>query len=454
MHSLRNCYKNLKSKYLVKKDYSLSHQVNFQKHKDLPIHRWLKYREGYSVKLVQNTINELGIKGAVFDPFLGSGTTTYASALLGLKSYGIEINPFPAFVSEVKTRKYENYFINNFEKLLPKILRNNQPVKKPELRIIDKAFNKNVLKSLLVIKANIDKIKKPKEKKLAFFIWLSIIEEVSNTFKEGNGIKYKGKFGHKRPPRKDSSSYKEYQKKLKKCQDNDGWESKDVNKTYQRRFYQVLEDLHSVDYSSLVEPEVIIGNAKNLKKHLIDSSQDFPGISLTIFSPPYANCFDYYEIFKLELWLGGFINSYDDFKKHRRESMVSNLNANLNDIFYENGSLNILLDNINIKKLWDKRIIDMLKGYFRDMSTTLNELWQVTNNMGYVVIVVANSSYGDVIIPTDLLLAEIGENIGFKVIKIVEARSTNSSSQQMKRYKALNLDTSLLRESVVYLQKL
>ena len=45
--------------------------------------------------------------------------------------------------------------------------------------------------------------------------------------------------------------------------------------------------------------------------YIKDSSID--GI---IFSPPYANCFDYTEIYKLELWFGGFVKDYSELKNY------------------------------------------------------------------------------------------------------------------------------------------
>lgn len=450
---LKQFYSSISSKYLTLKDSSLKNQVNFQNHKEFPIHRWLKYREGYSVELVQNTIRELGIEGSILDPFLGSGTTTYASALLGKGSFGIEINPFPAFVAKVKTRKYSNNFISGFQNLLPKLLKKNKKSEKPALKILDKAFNSDVLNALLEIKTNIERIKKRKQKDLAFFIWLSILEEVSNTFKEGNGIKYRGKFGYRRPPRKGTANYDKYQEKLRNIKSNEGWESKNVHEAFRKRFQETIEDLKSIDYSNWEEPKIILGDAKKTEELLKKTTGGFPGLELTIFSPPYANCFDYFEIFKLELWMGGFVNSYDELKAYRRRGLVSNLNADLKNIGYFNDSLEFLLSNIDKEKIWDKKIIDMLRGYFRDMSASLSEFFKITRSKGYVVIVVANSSYGDVIIPTDLLLAQIGKSVGFKTAKIVEARKTNTSSQQMDRYKKKGVNTSLLRESLVFLRK-
>lgn len=453
-NDLKTFYLNLSSKYPTINDVSFKDQVNFQNHREVPVHRWLKYREGYSVELVNKIIQELDIKGNILDPFLGSGTTTFASSMLGRKAYGIEISPFPAFVAKVKTRKYSKSFVKKFKNLLPKLLEKNKKTIRPELKILDKAFSKDVLNALLYIKSNIDIILDKKERDLAFFVWLSILEDVSNTFKEGNGIKYKGKFGYKRPPRKGTPKYEEYVSAIMEVEENKGWKHKDVFDTFRQRFDEVIEDISLINYDNWIEPTIILGDAKDANSLLTNIEKQFGGIDLTVFSPPYANCFDYFEIFKIELWMGGFVNNYDELRSLRRKGLVSNLNADLKNIEYFNESLEFLINKVDVTKLWSKNILSMLRGYFRDMTESLLELWKITNKGGYVVIVVASSSYGDVIFPTDSLLAEIAEGIGYKVMKISEVRTTNTSSQQRKRFNELGLDTSYLRESLVYLRKL
>lgn len=450
--TLPDLYSNLKKSFPVSKDLSLKQDVNFQSQKDSPIQRWLRYREGYSVELIEKVISELSINGPILDPFLGSGTTTYVAAKRNISSYGIEINPFASFVAQVKTRKYDAYFVENFKKILPRLLKKEQRWKKPGLRSIKKIFGKKTLEDLLYLRANIEAIKDKKIKDLAFFIWLSILEETSNTYKEGNGIKYRGKLGYKRPPRKNTEAYLEYVKKIKDLESNDGWQEKEVFQVFSKRFHEVINDIGNIDYKKWGEPKIFTADAKSLSG-LLKTQEGFTGVQLAIFSPPYANCFDYYEIFKIELWMGNFIRSYKHLRGERKKGLVSNLNTNLNDIINTNKNLLELLEHIDLDKLWDKRIPQMLKGYFRDMEKVLLDLFDVIQENGYVVIVIANSAYGNIVIPSDLLVAEMAKKIGFRNIKLVEARKTNTSSQQMKLFKEKGVDTDLIRESLIYLQK-
>src|SRR3990170_4060696 len=63
-----------------------------------PIHRWFRYREGFSPAL----ITRLGLGHRILDPFCGSGSIMVGAAQQGRASVGIDVNPLAAFVSRVK----------------------------------------------------------------------------------------------------------------------------------------------------------------------------------------------------------------------------------------------------------------------------------------------------------------------------------------------------------------
>ena len=92
----------------------------------------------------------------------------------------------------------------------------------------------------------------------------------------------------------------------------------------------------------------------------------------------------------------------------------------------------------------------MIKGYFDDMNKIIEKCFKLSRKGALCAIVVANSGYKGVIIPTDLLLAESAEEIGYKVEKIIHARDIRSSSQQMKE---LQKKHGLMRESIIILRK-
>jgi hypothetical protein len=64
-------------------------------------------------------------------------------------------------------------------------------------------------------------------------------------------------------------------------------------------------------------------------------------------------------------------------------------------------------------------------------------------------IVVDQSSYLGVIIPTDVLLARIASERDFKIKQIIKCRKANTSGQQLNEYPYLEN----LRESIVSFEK-
>lgn len=72
---------------------------------------------------------------------------------------------------------------------------------------------------------------------------------------------------------------------------------------YQNMYIDLLKSKSTGD--ATVYNESCLNMSKRIKPDSIE------GI---IFSPPYANCFDYTEIYKLELWFGKFVSEYSDLK--------------------------------------------------------------------------------------------------------------------------------------------
>lgn len=185
----------------------------------------------------------------------------------------------------------------------------------------------------------------------------------------------------------------------------------------------------------------------------IDSYIPKESVNGVIFSPPYANSFDYTEIYKLELWFGDFVQEYGDLKRLRQTSIRSHLNAFSNKHIEEKltlPELEQLLIELKTKKLWNKNIPLMLEIYFSQMFELLTKIYKILKNDGFCSIVIGNSSYGGIVFPTDLLLSKFAQIIGFKVDKIEVDRFIITSSQQY--FETID-SKNFLRESVVCLKK-
>ena len=343
-----------------------------------------------------------------------------------MNSLGFEVNPFAAFITKVKTSDYSS---EDMEKLTAALqaLRLIDPCeeqKYPTNDYICRIFEPEMLVTQLNIKEYIFNIQDNKVRDLLRFAWLCTLEDCSLYRKAGNGLKVKRK-----PPVYDTGKAFDFA----------------ISKIEQK-VQAMIEDF-SVE-SNGPTPKVFEDSVTSMERVVANESVD-----LVLFSPPYANCFDYTKIYYLELWFGGFIDSTEEQKEIRMKSLRSHCHATWPER-YTNFYLPELNDEIlpllRKQKLWTDRIPDMLNGYFADMEEALRQIYGSLKDGGHCSIVVSNSAYAGIIIPTDVFLAMIGEKIGFSVESIDVERLIITSSQQYKKTEYLR---KYLRESIVKLER-
>lgn len=427
-------YSNYEKRYKViypeSDNATYSSLMNYSDDLNKPFQRWYRYKEGFSIDLVKQLIREYckNLNGTILDPFAGSGSTLIGASELGLKSVGFEVNPFSYFLANTKLENYDKEtameFKNCYEDILSKSLVNKEEFSLPKLSISSKVFDDNIQHYYMGIKQLICNCATGNEyvKNLLKLGWLACLENVSSYRKAGNGLKKK-----------------KYVK------------PRIITIT---SVYENLKEQYSNMYND------IVNNRTECKKTLynetcidMDKHVQSESISGIIFSPPYANCFDYTEIYKLELWFGDFVGEYSDLKKLRKKSIRSHLNGDLS-FGMNNIKSTEFLDNIvsevEKKELWDKKIPNMLRLYFNDMFKVLDDCYKALESNGFCAIIVGNSAYGGVVVPTDLILAQYAESIGFTVDKIEVDRYIITSSQQ---YEATKENSKYLRESLICLKK-
>lgn len=419
---------------------SFSSQVHFQNAYQTPVQRWFPYREGYSTRLVNAFLKELNIKGNVFDPFSGSGTTLIASRHNNLNSFGIDVNPISVLVAKAENENYNSSDIQNLPTEIEKLksVSKSKEVFQTSFDLADKIFNSDILQSLLQLKFHIKEIQNQKIQNLFFVAWLSIIEEVSNIKKEGNGIKYKNR-------KRTTNGYINIEKDVWERQAFPEDKFSFVKTKLVKRLDVILSDIKDSYGANEKQPKIFKGSCLEFDNLFSDD------IQFTFFSPPYCNCFDYFEIHKVDLWLGDFVHDKEEFRLLRNTGFRSNTNSlNHKPIVYKNENLENLISLFNSEKLWNTRIPSVVRGYFDDTHTLLDKLYQQTTKGGFVGIVVGNSAYSGVIIPTDALIADIAIEIGFKVKNTFVTRHLTTSSQQKQELEFLK---KYLRESIVLLEK-
>jgi hypothetical protein len=153
-------------------------------------------------------------------------------------------------------------------------------------------------------------------------------------------------------------------------------------------------------------------------------------------------------------WLG-FAENHRQLKAVKDDMVVcDNVSKDLIRKFsienhrYTNDWLESIKSNIeaNIFKRGGYRRSDMpeiVHKYFDDMFIIMKKVAAAINAGGRFILVVGDSLIADVYVPTDLLLARIGKELGLTIEKIEKAR--NRRSGQIRSYK--------LRETIITLKK-
>ena len=408
--------------YVTKDEYR--NLVNFSTNKNLPLHNWYDYKQGYAKDLISSILqNEKPDKKLyVLDPFSGVGTTNLVAKEMGYNSIGIDINPVAYLASKVKLEDYTIDDIDNIEKALNSYHTSIkwEFVEKP--KVVVSSFLIDKLDSLQRIKGYIDSLSCIKTKNFAMLAYLSIIEDASIRIKDGNGLKLK----------------------------KNKVQIEDIHEYFISKCIQMLKDVKTATYSNRTEH--LFFNSSILIDSTFKAIKD-KKVGISIFSPPYANCFDYCEVYKLEFWLGGFVDKYKDFSKYRSIAMRSHVNSKF-DHTIENyvSDVDKIADLIATFNIWNKNIPNMLRGYFDDMWEILKRQATLLIKGGKCFIVVANSGYKGIIVPTDLLICDIAVKLGYKVNNIFYARKIRASSQQ-----TVDLHSNynkLMRESIIELELL
>lgn len=407
--------------------------VNFSTSKNTPYQRWVRYREGYSTLLVEELIKRSDIdpsKHFVSDPMMGSGTSILAALKLGYDSFGLDVNPYSKVILDAKLTRPEKDLLNDLKEFSSNISLGDNSKAIFREHAYNQYFPEENLKKIHYLREEINKIKQPKLKQIALAAWYFILEDSSNRKKDGNGLSTRPS------PVSDVIAY------------------------YLEKLNQMIDDYLQFPLDKEPVFESVIDSALNFSENALNfADKANKKLGSVIFSPPYANSFNYFESYKVELLFGGLFTE-DEFGAAKK-SMIRNYRISTSEFKSEYEVIELLCKEVEEaipikekatgKKDTRTRLIpNMLRYYFLDMENVLKEILKVLESGGKCFIVVDQSAYVGKIIPTDTILAFIGESIGFKVEYVTKCRRALTSGQQMKQFPYLK---DSLRETIVVLSK-
>ena len=380
--------------------------ISPQRNNYMPIHNWYKFKHGFSRDLVLNIVASFNLsKGYwVLDPFCGSGTTLLTCKELGINSRGFDILPFSVFLSNAKIADYDDAELaGKLEEL--KEDSNTYCVKTtlPDIPLINKAFQSDVKKELLILRYKIEKIRDPKIRSFFNLAFLGILESVSNTSKSG---------GFLRLVERDVPAH-----------------------TVQNLFFDKATSMVNdvAEYNKLRKRKSVSLIAKIGDARKLPTERKYDAV---ITSPPYPNRHDYTRIYSLEM-IFDFISSNDQLKRIRYATIRSHVEARkkYEATGYKKPAILVtLITEVKKNGTNNPQVVPMLEGYFEDMYLSLSEIHRSLKPKGKAGLVVSNVRFAGVNIVVDEILSEIGAQVGLIPKAIWVVRYRGNSPQQMRDY--------------------
>jgi len=388
---------------------------------DFEIYNWFPYTQRFTSEFLRRVFNreEFMKSNNVLDPFMGSGNTLVACVEFGKNGFGIDVSPLFWFITTVKTTKYS---VDDFNKAIATVSNANkvEQLDPPLLSSFSKLFEKKQLNELLTLRELAYELP-AKPKMILLFALASKLIDFSKAKRYGKGLHFKaGK-----------------EKTL------------EIKKTIITKIKKMQRSYFKFNHKGEAFP--ILADARKLPLKIKDKNISEGQIDIIFTSPPYCNSSDYIEMYKLEHWFLNFISTYEEFKKMSYSTIRSHTTFVNDDFDWSHPVLDEISLTLNGFKnnLWSKKIPLMILGYFDDLYKSLNEFYRILSPDKKAVIVVGNSCYSKVVIPTDLLIAEAAKDVGFRIEKIEVLRQLITSGQQWKELDSES--KSLLRESMITL---
>lgn len=401
----------------------------------LPVHRWFKYKEAYSANLLGEILSLVQVNSnrkriTLLDPYCGVGTSLLSAQVSRERvkfAIGIECNPFVAFVARSKLA-WPLIDRREFSQLADAVLAgpNTVDAMLPALSSIrtGRCISRHIARRLVSIRDSILRFSESPSRDALLLGLSSAIEPLSRVRKDGRALRL-------------------------------------VDRTHQhvvsalrQKWREIDEDVKHMQamHASVIRTKINEGDGRELKRMGVRDNS----IDIVLTSPPYPNNIDYSEVYKLELWMLGFVKSNVEFLALRKRTLRSHPTSDIAadpDAEFQAAiaipPLRLFFDPlVERTKLyamtWRNRLA---VGYFSDLWVSLRRQYQALRPGGRSFLVLGNSLHGcdgeAYLIPTDLIVSQLGRVMGFELERILIARNTRRRLS----------GNHFLRESIIVLRK-
>jgi hypothetical protein len=237
-----------------------------------------------------------------------------------------------------------------------------------------KVYNPYARNDIAFFRENIISVPDEKTRNFLMLGLISVVAQASNVTKDGGVLK----IGHKRhtPP---------------------------VRHLLKTKLKRMIRDLKERGKMPPTQWSADVGDARQLP--LGDESVD-----AVITSPPYLNFVDYTKVYALELSL--LLSSTKELEDLRKRSMRSHIGAEYEDDGARKDTEAILARITKTRAT--ERIPPVVDGYLHDMRLSIKEAARTLRPGGAAVYVVGNATLPGISVDVDLMIAEMGEQLGLE----------------------------------------
>lgn len=377
------------------------------------LHNWFAYPEAFSPDFVRWAIGDYAPgASSILDPFAGIGTLPLTAQALGIRGFYCEINPLLQWIIEIKTRasilRKEDRrdvirALQHPDALIHALL--GAPSAE-DLRVTYQSafgnveyFSDATFEQLLSARSGLDRMSLDNPQ-LADFAALAVVSAIV----PASLLTRRGDLRFRSP------------------QERRGIKS--LRELLDLRMPAIAAGLSEAnDATDQARPLLVATNAFALSR--VPSL----GVDAVLTSPPYLNGTNYARNTKLEMWFLRTINTPEALRSLRRQSIT----AGINDVGGPPvGDQLSLPASIHTKILelaevaYDSRIPKLVLRYFLGMKLVAEGLRRHVVEGAPVLIDIGDSKYADVHVPTDELMAEVLESVGFVIDQLVHVRTRAS----------------------------
>jgi SAM-dependent methyltransferase len=412
----------------------LAKLLTFEPNLDTPVHRWYKFKEGFSQGLVAYLLSQFPPNSAktvrFLDPFCGVGTSLLSAETAldaaGVRQSavrGVEVNPYMHFVTKTKMnwRRYDPVFMLRAADIAANGFRLRKRPQVPTLSTLNNTrfVDPNALRRILELRDKLILVAKGRTELQPLLLGLAAAtERVFNLRKDGRALRFVARAGIT------------------------------VDEAVEQSWSTIAEDLQLNRISAGADWAVVRGDGR--RSDLIFKGEQFDVI---LFSPPYLNNIDYTEVYKVEQWLLGFLNSGQQMTSQRRRTFRSHPSCTFpeyNDARFERVAKILgapfcrLVEYASVDESWRRRLF---LGYFSDMLRTLESCRRLLKPRGRIFLILGNSVHGTaerpIPIAADLWTAKLATAADLRVESILIGR----------RLPRRRMDWEGFRESVLVISR-